>query len=103
MSASEDKIFYGGGEAVPIFTPEGMSEIFLSPNVILSNNFELVSARPGELADNQEVTAFLLTFKGVSAKDKGLISVTVVVESPLVVALIKALRAKLAEVPVNFR
>lgn len=86
-----------------ILDAKGMSQIFVSPNLILSNTFELVSVKPGELADNQERAAFLLTFKGVSTKDKSLMSATVVVESELIIALIRACRIKLAEVPVELR
>ncbi len=100
---SADEIFYGGGETISIMNEDGLSNLFVSPNLMLTNSFEVTSVKPGELASNQEVAAFLATFKGVSARDKGMMSVTLVMESEAIVALIKMLRMKLAEVPVHLR
>ena len=103
MGAEDDKVFYGGGESVTIVSSDGMSNLYAARDLILTAEFEVATAKPGELASEQTAVGFLLTFKGVDPTNKALKAVTLVFEPPMAAALIKSLRHKYVEIPIHLR
>lgn len=99
---SLNKLAYGGDD-VTIMSADGMSQMMIAPELILANEIEIATAKPGELAPEQQVTAFLLTFKGVDAKTKAPRAVTLVFEPSLADVLFRATRKKFVEIPIEHR
>jgi hypothetical protein len=103
MGAETDKLLYGGGDQVTLLSVNGVDEEFLAKDILLAAEFSMAVLAPGELAENQDVPAFLLTAKGRRNGSKALSAVTIVFEPEMAVALIKALRKKYIEIPIAHR
>lgn len=103
MSADDDKILYGEGEKVTLLEPDGINEQFVSARILLTNEFELSTIAPRELAPNQESAAFLLTMKGRMNGEVAVAAVTVVFEPSMARALLRSLNQKWRELPVEER
>ena len=103
MTSSMDPLFYGGGKIVPVFQPDGVEDFFFAEDIVLCNEFGANVLAPGELADNQDTAACVITFKGRDAAGKGAKAVTIVMEPAGFNALIKALRAKYMQIPLEHR
>jgi hypothetical protein len=103
VSADEDEIFYGGGTAAPIIGQDGVSKQYVAKNIILSDEFELAVAKPGELDENQDRPAFILTVKGVDNTTRAMAAVTLVFDPRMAEAIIKLTRQKYTEIPIEHR
>lgn len=103
MSAEDDPLFYGGGQAMPVISNEGVSQQYIAADIILSNEFEVSVAKPGELDAAQDEPAWIITFKGRTNLGRELSAVTIVCDTKMATALIKSMRLKLTQVPVEFR
>lgn len=105
MTAADDKILYGGGGEVITVLPNGMDfdVQYVAPQILLSNQFELVVVAPKELSPEQEEPAFLATFKGRDNGSKAMGAVTVVFTAEMAHALFKSLNLKWRELPIEFR
>lgn len=103
MSAEDDKILYGEGNKVTLFEQDGVNEQFVAARILLSNDFELSTIAPHELAQEQESAAFLLTMKGRMNGEASLAAITVVFDPSMALMLFKALNQKYRELPVEAR
>lgn len=103
MSSADDPLFYGGGQATPIISEEGVSVQYVAEGIILANEFELSVAKPGELDAAQDQPAWLITFKGRANLSRELTAVTLVCDTAMATALIKTMRLKLTQLPIQFR
>jgi len=101
--SADDPILYGEGQNIPILSEEGMSTQFIPDSIILSNEFEMAVAKPGELDEAQDRAAWLITFKGRANMSKGMAAVTIVCDTDMITALIKSMRAKLVQIPIAHR
>ncbi len=98
-----DRLAHGGGDVVPVISDGGVSEFFFAEDVVLSNEFRMDVLAPNQLGDNQDRPACLITFLGRDAKSKGVKAVTVVMEPEGWNALLKGLRAKYGQIPLEYR
>ena len=92
-----------GGHQVTIMSPDGVSPLAVANEIMLTNDFQLGTVKPGELAANQESAAFILTFKGIDANTKIPKAITVIFEPTMANQLFKALRLKFVEIPIELR
>lgn len=102
-SVADEITLLGGGSAATILTPTGVEEAFLAQKILLTNEFDLLTVAPGELAENQDEVAFLLTAKGRPNNRKGMEAVTLVFDPQMAIQLVKALRLKYSEIPIELR
>jgi hypothetical protein len=102
-SVADEITLHGGGSAATILTPTGVEETFLAKQILLTNEFELITVAPGELAENQAEVAFLLTAKGRLNNGRGMEAMTLVFDPKMAIQLVKALRVKYSEIPIELR
>ncbi len=99
---SPDQLAYGT-DRVHLMSDTGMDEIMIAETLILSNSFEIATAKPGEIAPEQTTTAFILTMKGADSLTKAPRAVTLVFDPTMANALFKSLRMKFVEIPIQHR
>ena len=103
MSAEDDVIIHGGGEAHLLLTPEGIDDFYIARQVVLANEVSVATVARGELGPAQQSAAFLVTFQGRLNEQKKMIATTLVFEPDMALALWKALRQKYIEIPIDQR
>lgn len=101
MSADDDVIMRGGQKTY-LIESDGVTEEFTADFLLLTNEFTLVALKPGQVSPDQESALFMGTFKGQDSEGR-LSAVTMFFDSEMSMALIKSLRKKLMEIPIEHR
>lgn len=102
LTDQDNAVLYGG-HVEPVINEQGMSTQHVALDILLTNEFDMLLLKPGELGPEQTDPAYLMTFRGRGNNSTELQAITLICDAQMGRALMKALSAKWQEIPIELR